>query len=40
MNVLKIITKPNADKGYLKNAIDYVMKDHGVYYGGFNICPE
>lgn len=40
MNVLKIITKPNADKGYLKNAIDYVMKDHSVYYGGFNICPE
>ena len=40
MNVLKIITKPNADKGYLKNAIDYVVDGHSDMVGGFNICPE
>jgi len=40
MNLLKIITKPNADKDYLKNAIHYIVFGHSDMVGGFNICPE
>ena len=41
MGLLKIIIKPEADKDYLKNAVNYIIKnDDTMYYGGINVCPE
>lgn len=41
MGLLKIISKSDADKGYLKNAVDYITRNiETIYYGGVNICPE
>ncbi len=41
MGLLKIISKTEADKDYLKNATEYITRNsETIYYGGVNICPE
>ena len=42
MGLLKIITKPDADKEYLLNCFRYAIAGHTISgcYGGVNICPE
>lgn len=41
MGMLKMIVKPDAKKVYLKNAVNYIIKNYEtLYYGGVNVYPE